>query len=162
MTLTNVTVNTVDISEYPDFIVYGKFWFKDNYGISPNETGGYLGISQRTVRLVCCQILTQAGTFISISMLQHIINIELSTDEVKETFAEFIAEIRQSSKSYKRECEGYKTSPQYWVDMLEKYPDFSEEFKRVFSNSDILEADGFTPEVLEETYVDTEIALPRD
>ena len=46
--------------------------------------------------------------------------------------------------------------------MLEEYPYFSEEFKRVFNNADIKEACDFIPEVLEDTYVDMEIALPRD
>ena len=46
--------------------------------------------------------------------------------------------------------------------MLEENTDFSEKFKRAFNNDDILEADYFTPEVLEDTYVDMDIALPRD
>ena len=46
--------------------------------------------------------------------------------------------------------------------VLEEYPDFSEEFKRVFNNSDITGVDGFTPEVLEDTYVDMDIELRRD
>ena len=45
--------------------------------------------------------------------------------------------------------------------MLEEDPDFTEEFEMVFNNTDILEADGFTPEVLEDTYVYMKIALPR-
>ena len=45
---------------------------------------------------------------------------------------------------------------------MKEDPKFSEEFKRLFNNVDILEADYFTPEVLEDTYVDMEIALPRD
>ena len=45
--------------------------------------------------------------------------------------------------------------------MLEEYPDFSEEFKKVFNNDDISEADDFTPEVLEQNYADMKIALPR-
>ena len=45
--------------------------------------------------------------------------------------------------------------------MLEEDTEFSEEFKKVFNNADIPEVDDFTPEVLEDTYMDTEIALPR-
>ena len=44
--------------------------------------------------------------------------------------------------------------------MLEENPYFTEEFKRVFNNSDIPEADDFTQEVLKDTYLDIEIALP--
>ena len=42
---------------------------------------------------------------------------------------------------------------------MEEYPDFSEEFKNVFNNTGIPEADYFTPEMPEEKYVDMEIAL---
>ena len=46
--------------------------------------------------------------------------------------------------------------------MLEEDTNFSEEFKRVFLNDDIPESDNFTPEVLENTYVDMKIKIPRD
>ena len=45
---------------------------------------------------------------------------------------------------------------------MEEDTNFSEKFKRVFNNADIPEADGFTPEVREYTYVYMEIALTRD
>ena len=38
--------------------------------------------------------------------------------------------------------------------MLEEDPNFSKKFNMVFNNADIPEEDGFTPEVLEDTYVD--------
>ena len=62
---------------------------------------------------------------------------------------------------YKRGYEVYKPSTQDWADMLEEYPDFDEEFKRVFNNADITGSYKFTPEVLEDTDMDMEIALPR-
>ena len=46
--------------------------------------------------------------------------------------------------------------------MLEEDTDFADKFKKVFNSSDIQEADDFTPEVLEETYVCMKILLPRD
>ena len=42
--LTNVTDKTVDISEYVDFGFNGKFWFKDNYDISPSDPGRWLRV----------------------------------------------------------------------------------------------------------------------
>ena len=45
--------------------------------------------------------------------------------------------------------------------MFQEDSDFSEEFKRVFNNSYIPEADYFTSDVLEETYVNMEISLSR-
>ena len=38
--------------------------------------------------------------------------------------------------------------------MLEEDTEYSEDFKRVLNNFDVPEEDGFTPEVLEDTYVD--------
>ena len=74
---------TVDISKYLDFGFYDKVWFKDNAGLSPNEPGRWLCISHRTGRLICYHILTQTGKVISRSTAQRVMNIELSTDEVK-------------------------------------------------------------------------------
>ena len=45
--------------------------------------------------------------------------------------------------------------------MLEEYTNFAEEFKRVFNNTDIPEVDYFTLALIEYTYMDTEIAVPR-
>ena len=45
---------------------------------------------------------------------------------------------------------------------MEEYPDIAKDFNRVINNSDIPEADDFTPYVLGYTYVDMEISLTRD
>ena len=87
---------------------------------------------------MCYHKLTQTGKVIFRSTLQKVTNTELSTDELKESFMEFDAEIhlRLNADNY-----GYvisKLSPQYWAHILEEYPNFSEEFKRIFSNDDIL------------------------
>ena len=47
--------------------------------------------------------------------------------------------------------------------MLEYNPDFKEEFDKVFSSEDAPEADvEFTPEVGDDTYLNMEVAIPRD
>ena len=84
ITLTNVTVDTVDITEYLDLGFYEKVWFKDNAGLSPSEPGRWLGISHRTGRLLCYHILTQTGKVISRSTVQRVTNIKISSNEVKE------------------------------------------------------------------------------
>ena len=45
--------------------------------------------------------------------------------------------------------------------MFEEDTEFPEDFKKVFNNADIPEADYSTTEVLEDTYMNMEIALPR-
>ena len=84
--LTNITGETVDISEYIDFGFYDKLYFKDNDGVSPIEPGRRLGISHQSGRLICYNLLTQTGKVISKSTSQWVTNIDLSTDEVKETY----------------------------------------------------------------------------
>ena len=81
---------------------------------------------------------------------------------MKETFVKFDAEIHRRLKADDRGYEGSKSNPQDWTDMMEEDPDFKEEFTRLFSNIDIPEADEFTPDVLEDTYLNIEVALPRD
>ena len=84
-----MTGETIDISEYLDFVFYEKFEFKDNSSISPSYPGKWLGISHQIGRLVCYHILTQIGKVLSRSTVKWVKNIELSTDEVKETFVKF-------------------------------------------------------------------------
>ena len=46
--------------------------------------------------------------------------------------------------------------------MLEDEKDFREEFDRIYQDKDIPEADGvFTPEIMDDTYMNMEVALPR-
>ena len=45
-------------------------------------------------------------------------NIELSTDEVKETFLKFDTKIHQRLKAYNRVYEVSKPSPQDWENIL--------------------------------------------
>ena len=74
----------------------------------------------------------------------------------------FDTDIHQRLKANNCGYEGSKPITQDLAGMLEEYPNFAEDFKRVLNNADIPEADKFTPEVLEDTYVDMKIALSRD
>ena len=49
---------------------------------------------------------------------------------------------------------------EYWADYADD-PDFVEEFQKVIDHPDIPEADSHTPEVLDDTYVNMELALDR-
>ena len=53
----------------------------------------------------------------------------------------FDTEIHQRINTDSRGYEGSKPSPKDWEDMLDEDTDVSEEFKRVFNNADIPEAD---------------------
>ena len=57
----------------------------------------------------------------------------------------FDTEIHRRIKTDNSGYKEYKPNPQYWADIFEEDPDFSEEFKMVFNNADIPEANCFTP-----------------
>ena len=83
--------------------------------------------------------------------------------EVKDTFNKFDKAIKHCMKSCHEA--GYisdKPNPDHWVDLLENNEYFWEEFTCIFNNNDIPEADEFTPETLDDTYLKMEVALPRD
>ena len=160
--ITNVTGETADISEYLDFGFYDEIWYKDNAGLSPYEPGRWLGVSQRTGRLMCYHVLTQRGTVISRSTVQRVTNLEKTTASVKDTFIKFDELIHDKLKNVHRGYIGDKPNPDDWADLIEDDEDFREEFQKVYNNKDIPEADDYTPEVLEDTYVNMEVVLPRD
>ena len=160
--LANVTGETPDISEYLDFGFYDKVWFKENAGSSPYEPGRWLGVSSRVGRNMCYWILTQKGTVLSRSTVQRVTYLESQTEEVRNIFNEFDNRIKDKFKTGDRGFEGDKPNPEDWSDFLEEDPEFREEFNRVYNNTDIKEADEYTPEVGDDTYVNMELALPRD
>ena len=56
-----------------------------------------------------------------------------------------------------------KPSPSDWSILMNHDDDFAEEFGKIINNEDIPEADAnFTPEVFDDTYLNMELALPRD
>ena len=160
--LTVVTGETVDISEYLDFGFYDMVWYKDNSGLSPSQPGRWLGVSHRTGRLMCYHILTQRGTVVSRSTVQRVTELEKNTNDIKEIFVKFDVEIHRRLKSDAHKFTGDKPDPEDWADMLKEDPEFAEEFTRIFNDNKIPEADDYTPEVLEDTYLNVEVALPRD
>ena len=161
--LTQVTGETADISEYLDFGFYEQVWWKDNAGLSPFEPGRWLGVSHRTGRLMCYYVLTQRGTVVSRSTVQRVTNIEKGTTEVEDTFRKFDHAIQEKMKScQENNFIGDKPNPEHWADLLENDEEFREEFERVFNSDDVMEADDVTPDTLDDTYLNMELALPRD
>ena len=68
---------------------------------------------------------------------------------------------------YKLKCKeqryiGDKPDPESWADLITDDEDFREEFICLYDNMEIKEADDYIPEVLEDTYLNMELALLRD
>ena len=161
--LEEVTGETPDISEYLDFGFYDKVWYKDNAGLSPREPGRWLGVSSQTGRLMTYYVLTSTGSVVSRSTVQRVTNLELQVDEYIKTFEEFDARIHLKLKTdTHRSYIGSKPNPEDWADLIETDDDFREEFYKIFNSKDVKEADSYTPEVLDDTYLNMELALPRD
>ena len=107
-------------------------------------------------------ILTHRGTVITRSTVQGLTNLELSTPKIHDIFHAFDDKISSKLKSQSGIYQGDKPDPEDWKYMFEEDDDFKEEFDKVFNNTDIPEADTPTPEVLDDTYLNMEISLPRD
>ena len=65
-------------------------------------------------------------------------------------------------KEEQRSYDGEKPKPQDWADLYESDPKFKNEFNQKFSDGMITEADDFAPDVLDDTYLNMELTLPKD
>jgi hypothetical protein len=162
--LEDVTGETVDISEYLDFGFYDHVSYKENAGLGMTAIGRWLGVSHRVGGLMSYWILTQTGTVISRTTVQRITNLEKETDETRESIKEFDTEI---SRRFKEEedltYDGAKPNPEDWSEYLQNDPDFQDEFDNIVNDPTVPEADDtFTPDVFDDTYLNMELAIPRD
>ena len=57
---------------------------------------------------------------------------------------------------------GSLSNPADWGEYFEDDEDFHNKFNRIFDNKDIAQANNFTPEVMEDTYANIELAMSRD
>ena len=77
-------------------------------------------------------------------------------------FVDFDEEIKRRIKNDDFPVDGDLPDPVKWEDMLEYDDDSREEFDRIYQDKDIPEADDvFTPEIMDDTYMNMEVALPQ-
>ena len=77
-------------------------------------------------------------------------------------FLEFDEEIKRRIKNDDFPVDGDLPNPVKWADMLEEDEDLREKFYRIYQDKDIPEADDvFTPEIMYDTYMNMEVALPQ-
>ena len=99
---------------------------------------------------------------ISRSTVQRVTNLGRKDKSIEDTFRKFDDEVNRRLKEEQRVCDGEKPNPQDWADIYESDPDFKDEFNRNFSDGTIPEANDFIPDVLDDTYLEMELALPKD
>jgi len=160
--LSRVTGETADISEYLDFGFYDQVWYKDNAGLGPQHPGRWLGVAEKRGNLMCYHVLNEKGNVLPRSSVQRVTQLELQTPEYKDMFSDFDKSIKDKLKEKDRGYAGSKPNPEDWTDLTEFDSVFNEEFNKIFNDPHIKEADDYTPEVLEDTYLNMELALPRN
>ena len=111
---------------------------------------------------MCYHVLNEKGIVLPRSSVQRVTQLELQTPEYKGMFADFDKSIIYNLKEQDRGYAGSKSNPEDWTDLIEFDSDFNEEFNKIFNDPHIKEADDYTPEVLEDTYLNMELALPRN
>ncbi len=160
-----MTGETVNISEYLGFGFYNQVSFKENAGLGVPSIGRWLGVSHRVRGLMLYRVLTMQGTVISCTTVQRVTNLEKETDEVKAAVSDFdsVLLIRCFKEEEDLTYDGAKPNPEEWSEYLQYDPDFQEEFDNILNDPGILEAyKDFTPDVFDDTYLNMELAIPRD
>jgi hypothetical protein len=164
--LERITGETVDISEYLDFGFYDWVWYRENAGLGETKLGRWLGVSHRVGTLMSFWIVTSTGKVVSRTTVQRVTNLELQLLENKVKCDEYttaLAErIGNDDLAVQYDDNGELVIPDDWDDppFIE---DFIEEFGRQINDPNLKEADQeFTPDAYDDTYLNMELALPRD
>jgi hypothetical protein len=158
-----ITGKTPDISEYLDLGFYDWVSYKDNAGIGDNKIGRWLDVSHRVGNLMSYWILTVTGHELSQTTVQHITNLELSTDEIKSNCKDFDQSMAERLNDVNHVIpEDGDLQLQDWNEFpVEEDPDFVAEFQNVVSDPMVPKEDEtFTPNVFDDIYLNMEIALP--
>jgi len=164
--LQKVLGEAVDISEYLDFGFYDRVWYRENAGLGEEKLGRWLGVAHHVGAHMCYWVMAENGSVLPRSTVWRVTNLESETDENVARFKRYDQEISRRFKNDDMPIDGDKPDPEQWADMLDKDEDFRDEFHRVYGDAAIKEADSskvsFTPDILDDTYVNMELALPRD
>ena len=97
-------------------------------------------------------------------MVQRVTNLEMQEDVNKSQAQAFDQAIRERiNDSIHYIIDGGKNEPKDWTThLLDTDDDFQDEFNNVISHPEVKEADeSFMPEVMGDTYVNMELALPQ-
>ncbi len=163
--LERLTGETVDISENLDFGFYDWVWFRENAGLGETKLGRWLGVSHRVGTLMSFWVITSTGKVLSRTTVQRVTNLELQLEENKTKCATYTAALQErlgDNELVALDGKGDLELPDDWED-----PAFNKEFVQEFgltiNDPQLCEADqDFTPDTYDDTYLNMELALPRD
>ncbi len=163
--LERVTGETVDISEYLDFGFYDWVWFRENAGLGETKLGEWLGVSHRVGTMMSFWVITSAGKVLSRTTVQRVTNLELQLEENKAKCLAFTAALQErlgNDELAVLDENGELIIPNEWDDPAFS-KEFIEEFGRTINDPELKEADqDFTPDAYDDTYLNMELALPRN
>ena len=164
--LERVTGETVDISEYLDFGFYDWVWYRENAGLGETRLGRWLGVSHRVGTLMSFWVLTSTGKVLSRTTVQRVTNLELKIDENKTRMEAFTTSLTEriggNDLVVQDEMGNNVLDIDDWDDPAYD-EEFVQEFGRTINDPEIKEADQeFTPDSFNDTYLQMELALPRD
>ena len=161
--LEKITGETEDISDYLDFGFYDRVWFHENSGLGKRGLSCWLGVLHRSSGDMSYWIIKADGYVISRTTVQRITNLESEMSGNKLMFLEFDEEIKRRIKNNDFPVDGDLPDSVKWADILEDDEDFLEEVDIIYQDKDISEADDvFTQEIMDDTYMNIEVAIPRD
>ena len=160
--LQGITGETEDISQWLDFGFYDRVWYLENAGLGEKKPGRWLGVSHQTGSMMSYHVLTDTGHVVARTTVQRVTNLEMQEDVNILVFGAFDAEVRRRFKEDDLPDDDAKPNPADWAEFLEFDPDFQEEFNKIVNDEGTPEADSYTPEVGDDTYMHMELALPRD
>ena len=81
-----LTGETPDISQYLDFGIYDRVWFKEDAGLGKTAKGRFLGVSHHVGSLMSYWILPASGIPVSQTTVKRITNLGAQTDQCKKRF----------------------------------------------------------------------------
>ena len=111
---------------------------------------------------MCYHVLNERGQVLSRSTVQRVPVLSMQLPTTQEIFKDFDIKIRSKLKCIDKGYVGDKPNPEDWSELLDTDEDFRDEFERIFNDDTILEANDHTPDILDDTYLNMELALSRD
>ena len=152
-----ITGDTPDISEWLDFDFYDPVWFWDHPDNPENPSlGRWLGVAHRIGSDMCYWVLKSNGHVLARTTVQHVPEIDLRKDDVKNKLQDFdriIHDRLQDRNFLTPNIDGLRLE-----DIDEDDPD--NEDANDGSNYQAPEQDDYTPETFDQ-YLGAELLLPH-
>lgn len=152
--------NTPDISEYAQFDWYQYVWYVDptsSFPVPKKKLGRWIGVAHDVGQAMCFWVLPESGRPMARSSVASLPEDDLKNPDIQVQLRELDQKIQE--KIGNKVATEAEFDIQVFDDIFEGYDaDGDQEDSRY---SEIEEADGHTPETMDE-YISAEVLLPRD